>query len=516
MLDLLSQISCVADGGNETINDTKAAVTEIACSICEHNAPPVRSNLHGAIVHKSRIEALFTKLIRLPALAESRRPRVAAMLAIRRVILHCEDTELLNLETSGIGQWCLQSLNSSLRELRIAAGRVLATFSLARPEPVISSMVLPARPAEANGAGNPRVNQAKAPFTDGNFRTNVSNGSSPMKTQDLISRNRKNSIAFLKSISDKNQPNLTETFIMAWGQLGTVVWEHELNLVLIKLLEYLGSNNNIVSACAFNELLNLADARRVTPRRLFEPFWPNLAYMTTKDMVQRPQMSRTIAELLQVSVNELLLLIQTHALPWLVLDKQKDVIQKIAEARQESEVWLPLIDPANLAATLALLLVQDTDDIASFAKSRLEELSTHFQSEPLVNLLQVEPVLTVIELLKAAGDADETKKAPVSQSSMHLWRKLMHLQVRKALDTMAKMMIPANKETRAKKSDHTARFIHSQLLGLMACLFDVINDQSLPDPERRRYIRAMEEMIRVSRGYASTARPQVRAIRVRP
>ncbi|KAF5600040.1 UVSB PI-3 kinase [Fusarium pseudoanthophilum] len=495
MLDLLSRISCASDGGNETMKDAKAAVTETACSICEHNAPPVRSNLHGAIVHKSRVEALFTKLIRLPALAESRRPRVAAMLAIRRVILHCEDTELLNLETSGIGQWCLQSLNSSVRELRVAAGRVLATFSLARPEPILSSMVLPARPAEANGVGNPRVNQAQATFTDGNFRPNVSNGSSPMKTQDLISRNRKNSIAFLKSISDKNQPNLTETFIMAWGQLGTVVWEHELNLVLIKLLEYLGSNNNIVSACAFNELLNLAEARRVTPRRLFEPFWPNLAYMTTKDMVQRPQMSRTIAELLQVSVNELLLLIQTHALPWLVLDKQKDVIQKIAEARQESEVWLPLIDPANLAATLALLLVQDTDDIASFAKSRLEELSTHFQTEPLVNLLQVEPVLTVIELLKAAGDADETKKAPV----------------RKALDTMAKMMIPANKETRAKKSDHTARFIHSQLLGLMACLFDVINDQSLPDPERRRYVRAMEEMIRVSRGYASTARPQMSA-----
>jgi serine/threonine-protein kinase ATR len=235
-----------------------------------------------------------------------------------------------------------------------------------------------------------------------------------MKRQDLISRNRKNSIAFLKSISDNNQPHLTETFIMAWGQLGTVVWEHELNLVLIKLLEYLGSSNNIVSAFAFNELLNLADARRVTPRRLFEPFWPNLAYMVTKDMVQRPQMSRTIAELLQVSVNELLLLIQTHALPWLVLDKQKDVIQKIAEARRESEIWLPLIDPANLAATLALLLVQDFEDIASFAKSRLDELSAHFQTEPLANLLQVEPVLTVIELLKAAGDADETRKALVS------------------------------------------------------------------------------------------------------
>ncbi|KAF4435407.1 putative UVSB PI-3 kinase [Fusarium austroafricanum] len=476
VLDLLSRIPCVADSESR-------------------NTLPTCSTSHSAIIHKSRVESLFTKLIRLPALAESRRPRVAAMMALRRVILHCEDTELLNLETSRLGQWCLQSLNSSVRELRIAAGRVLATFSLTRPEPILLSMVLAARPAEPNDTRNQRVNQVQAPSPNGNFHPNATSGTSPMKRQDLISRNRKNSIAFLKSTSDKNQSNLTETFIMAWSQLGTVVWEHELNLVLIKLLEYLGSSNNIVSACAFNELLNLADARRVTPRRLFEPFWPNLAYMATKDMVQRPQMSRNIAELLQVSVNELLLLIQTHALPWLVLDKQKDVIQKIAEARQESEIWLPLIDPANLAATVALLLIQDTEDIAGFAKSRLDELSTHFQTEPLVNLLQVEPVLTVIELLKAAGDTDESRKAPV----------------RKALDTMAKMVMPVTKETRAKKSDHTARFIHSTLLGLMACLFDVINDQSLPDPERRRYIRAMEEMIRVSRGYASTARPQISA-----
>jgi serine/threonine-protein kinase ATR len=337
------------------------------------------------------------------------------MMALRKVILHCDDAELLNLETSGLGQWCLQSLNSSMRELRIAAGRVLATFSLTRPEPVLASIILPARPADGSDGKTARLEQFQEPSsTHGNVDSNAADGSSSMKRQDLISRNRKNSIALLKSISDKNPPNLTETFIMAWGQLGIVVWEHELNLVLIKLLEYLGSSNNVVSAFAFNELLNLAEARRVTPRRLFEPFWPNLAYMATRDMVQRPQMSRTIAELLQVSVNELLLLIQTHALPWLVLDKQKDVIQKIAEARQESEIWLPLIDPANLAATLALLLIQDTEDIAAFAKSRLDELSAHFETETLVSLLQVEPVLTVMELLKAAGDSDESKKAPVS------------------------------------------------------------------------------------------------------
>jgi serine/threonine-protein kinase ATR len=232
--------------------------------------------------------------------------------------------------------------------------------------------------------------------------------------EEVFARNRKTAIALLKSTSDQDPPHLVETRILAWGQVGRVASEDELNLVLIKLVEYLGNNNNIVSAFTFNELLNLAESRNTTPRRLFEPFWKSLAYMATKDMIQRPQRSRAIAELLQISVNELLLLIQTHALPWLVLDKRQDVIQKITEARQETETWMPLMDGSNLAATLALLLVQDTGDIEGFTKSRLDDLSVHFHSLPLLNLFQSEPVLITMELLKTAANADETKRSLVS------------------------------------------------------------------------------------------------------
>ncbi|KAM5379618.1 hypothetical protein ACJZ2D_003812 [Fusarium nematophilum] len=492
-LDLLSRICCLADSEPATSDRPLAAAPEFQCSICDMTPFSMHSVSHEAILHKSRVEGLFAKLARLPSLAESRRPRVAAMMAMRRLILHSDDAELLNLETSTLGQWCLQSLNSSVRELRIAAGRVLATFSLDRQESALTQVVLPARLPGANDLKNQRIPDLQAsPTTAGSSATD---GTSSMKHQDLVSRNRKNSIAFLKSISEKNQANLTETFIMAWGQLGAVVCEDELNLVLIKLLGYLGSGNSIVSAFAFNQLLNLAELRGVTTRQLFEPFWPSLAYMATKDMVHRPQMSRTIAELLQVSVNELLLLIQTHALPWLVLDKQRDVIQKIAEARREPEMWLPLMDPSNLAATLALLLIQDTEDIAGFSKSRLDEISPHFQKESLLSLFESEPVLIVMELLKAAGEADESKKG----------------SVRKALNTMAMTILAANKETRSKKADATGRFIQSHLLGLMARLTDVINDPNLPVQERRRYIRAMEEMIKVCKGYARIARPQMSA-----
>ncbi|KAJ4323015.1 serine/threonine-protein kinase M1 [Fusarium piperis] len=364
------------------------------------------------------------------------------------------------------------------------------------PEPIFTRMVLPTRQPGGKSIANQPISNLQASAAHGSARSSATDGTSPMKRQDLVHRNRKNSIAFLKSISEKNRANLTETFIMAWGQLGTVVCEDELNMVLIKLMEYLGSSNNIVSAFAFNELLNLSEARGVTPRGLFEPFWPNLAYMATKDMVHRPQMSRVIAELLQVSVNELLLVIQTHAVPWLVLDKQKGVIQKISEARQDPRDWMVVMDPPNLAATLALLLIQETDDITAFAKSRLNEISTHFHTAPIIELLQTEPVLTVMELLKVAGEADESKKAPV----------------RKALNTIASMILAENKDIRAmKKGEKTPRFIQSHLLGLMARLTEVINDPNLPFQERRRYIRAMEQMLCVIKDSARFARPQIAA-----
>lgn len=314
---------------------------------------------------------IFLNLTQFGPFIDSKRPRIAAMIALRRLALHCSDAELLDLEKSSLGQWCLQSLNSSVRELRIASGRTLAAF------------VLPGRTAIPN---------------------------------DLIRRNRQNCIALLKSASEKRQPHLTETCIMAWGQFGRVAEEDELNLILIQLLEYLGDNNTVISAFAFNELAKLADSRGVTARRLLAPYWRSLAYLATKDMVQRPQRSRVIAELVQMSVAELLLLIQTHALPWLVLDKRRDIIQKIAEARQEKEIFRVIMEDRNLGAILSLLLIQDTQDITGFAKSRLDEISPHFRSNSLQSLLQTGPVTVAMELLMAAGDADQQRKPLVCSS----------------------------------------------------------------------------------------------------
>lgn len=364
IVNLLGYVGCASDAAyNKSTNHSA-----IECSICE-NSGQGKAKI-SLCTSKSTVRSIFSKLVRQRTFLESRQTRIVAMIALRKLVFHCEDGEFIDLEVSSAAQWCLQSLNSSIRELRIAAGRTLSTFMPSSSTPYINTAALV--------------------------------------------RNRKNSIALLRSASEQDLPHMVESRIMVWGQIGKIVTEEELNLVLIKLLDYLGSNNTVEAAVAFNELLNVADTHRMPPRRLLEPFWNSLAYMVVKDMIQRPQRSRAIAELLQVSINDLLLLIQSHALPWLVLDRQKDVIQKIAEARGEKEIWGPIMDIGNLPSVLSLLMLQESDDIETFTKSRLNDVSSHFHSLPLLDLVQAEQTTLATELLKAAAEGDESRKQKVS------------------------------------------------------------------------------------------------------
>ncbi|KAI8305585.1 Protein kinase rad3 [Colletotrichum sp. SAR11_240] len=313
----------------------------------------------------------------------------------------------------------------------------------------------------------------------------------------VVHRNRKNALGLLKAASEKDAVIFHETGVMAWSQLGRVVTGDELNIVLHQLLEYLGSSNSLISSCAFNEINNLAAARHVAPRRLFEPFWRNLAYFAVKDMVARPQISRSLAEILQISVNEFLLLIQTHALPWLVLMKKRDVIQKIAEARGEKDVGFPVMDSINIGPVLGLLLVQDVPDVAQFTMARLVEFAPTLADTTLADVIQAELVMVVLELLKAAAEADEARKARVID----------------AITTMCNLVMAANKE-KPKKGNLIGRFLQAYMLGLMARLADVINDfhgLCLPPEEQIRCIRALEEAIKLCQSYVRIARPHIAA-----
>jgi serine/threonine-protein kinase ATR len=330
----------------------------------------------------------------------------------------------------------------------------------------------------------------------------------------VVSRKRKNALEFLKTLSDRDVMHLHESCIMVWGQVGRVVDDADLSLALLGLVEYLGHRNTIVSAWAFSEIMNVADSRGISPKRLFQPYWSSLAFSVVKDLVTKPQTASKVAELLQLpgGVPELLRLLQRHALPWLVFKKKRDVIQKFAEARGETESYEPCIDTANLASILALLLTQEVPDIASFAMSLLRNISQRFKEPELVDLLRTDALLVALELFKIAADGDENRRSRVSGLPRPVRQSRPNRpQVRTALATVGTLLVDP-KYKKDKKSEIIGRYIEQHALGLASKLGETITDSLGSNPpmqDRRACIRTMEEMLRICRTSMCNARPQV-------
>ncbi|KAK4192472.1 protein kinase rad3 [Podospora australis] len=453
LVDLISRLFCAADNALELRRRSTTDDFQFDCKVCSGNGSALSADHHDANVKSIGVD-LFSKVITSPVFPVSKRTRIYAMIVLRRLAKHSPGDMFWDLETSIPGQWCLQSLHSSIRELRIAAGRVLPFF--------ICDSTL--------------VDHA----------------------HDVVKRNVGVALGILKKHFERGGDHLQETCIMAWGQVGRVASDDELNLVLIQLVEYLGHRNNIVSAFAFNEILNLADSRGETPRRLFQPFWSNLAFSVVKDLAANPQTTARVAELLKMSVQELLRVVQKHALPWLVLSRRRNVIQKIAEARGDTETWQPLMDTTNAPSILARLLAQDVPDVAEHAMSLLRHVSEHFSETSLVELLRTEPHPIALELLKAGAVAvDDDRRS----------------QTRKALSTLATLLLNESKDKK-KKSHVIGRFLQPYAFPLTYRLVEVISDTYMVNPplqEQKVCLRAMEEMIRITGQYICDARPQISA-----
>jgi serine/threonine-protein kinase ATR len=122
----LGYIPCAGAGTLTLSYDREGNVCDRKCSVCDSGDPKSPMEIAYDPTLAAEAIATFAKLVDLPEFEESRTPRVQGMLALRHFAMHFKDGEFLDLETSKLGQWCLKSLRSSMRELRIAAGYGLA------------------------------------------------------------------------------------------------------------------------------------------------------------------------------------------------------------------------------------------------------------------------------------------------------------------------------------------------------------------------------------------------------
>ncbi|KAK3935676.1 protein kinase rad3 [Diplogelasinospora grovesii] len=456
VINLLTRIPCAGDNRLVALRDGQGIPISFECSVCDGGrAGNLSKRPPGQLPGQwdgftDTVSDVFTKMLQLDVISESKRARVVAMMALRRILRHSRAQEIWDLEKSIPGQWCLQSLQSSVRELRVAAGRTLSLFL--------------AEPSEA---------QCEV---------------------DTVRRNRAIALGILKSLSDTDDDNVHETCVMAWGQVGRVMGGlasvEEFNLVLIKLVEYLGHGNAVVSSSALGEIQRLAGHRREDAKQLFLPFWDSLAYPVVKDLDAKPQTANMVARLLGMDVRSLLLGIQKHALPWLVLTKKREVIQMIADVRGDKEIWQPCVDAQNLTSILALLLLQGVPDSVGYAMSLLRAVSAQFDLLGPFELFRSDPIPPIMEILIAASGGGKARNRDRALAAL----------------TAVARVLSAN--------DQIGPFLKPHALGLTTRLSEVINDTtgtSHPVQEKRRCLGALEMMITQGNEHVSIALPQISA-----
>lgn len=149
--------------------------------------------------------------------------------------------------------------------------------------------------------------------------------------------------------------------------------------------------------------------------KLFAPYWRTVAVTVVQDLQRRPQIAQQLSDILAMSVPEFLSSTQFYTMPFFVLTKKQEILQRIADACGQS-IMVLCREHNNLASVLSNILLQSSSDVENLVMSLLNAVSPEFNNVDCSELLKSEPQATATELLKFAGEDDEGKRSKLSLS----------------------------------------------------------------------------------------------------
>lgn len=309
--------------------------------------------------HRNLAYKLLVKLLDQPCLQKSKNLRVWSMIAVECICSHSTASKYLDLNISSAGKWCLQGLRSSAREVRIAAGNALLAFL----------------------------------------------GPSIHFDERLCRQNRLVALNFLRTLLDCEDQRIHETVLLLLGPVASRCGENEWNLILLQFVDYLGNTNPLLYGLASIELRKLAASSNMSSEEMFRPYWRTIAPAVVKDLLSRPQKAQHLADLLGISVNQLLVITQQDTVPYLVFSRNRMVLERIAQAcGHETDLWSQCTQPRVLTNTLALLLSNYAENCEVNAGEHLREMNPDFKNEDFTRLLKVDPISVACEIMKIAAD----------------------------------------------------------------------------------------------------------------
>ncbi|KAL4803894.1 hypothetical protein BDV18DRAFT_166188 [Aspergillus unguis] len=442
-IDTLGRLPCAIAGSLRTAMQG-ASMAEQSCQACDDERQGSTQS-HEQISGSDDLCHILAFII--PKISRSSSVRVTTMTTLKRILMHTSSLRHLQLSSSVFGDFLLSSLRSSVRELRVVAGNSVICFV-------------------RKDLGHE--------IRRGNFVVILD---------------------WLRNLSEKHETALHETCIMTLCRLARFSNDEEMNIILLRLIEYLGHPNPFTCGVAYTELSKLAQQLAVTAAGLFRPFWRTLSVIVAKNLQTRPYMAEQLCDLLGMTVDDFLRLTEVYVLPHLVSSRKKEIIARIGGAYKDVKTPFDICsEKDNLAAILAFLLCQPSSDPQKMIMSTLSAVDSAFEGRTLAELVRIEPILIACDLLKGLGDTGENKGARFEHALFNL-----------------ASLVPAKSGHVSKKSNLVGQFIEEHVLGIITQFAHAINDFQVRQPiiEKKRNIIAIGTMIKVAPGHVSSALPQI-------
>ncbi|CBF79340.1 protein kinase MEC1 [Aspergillus nidulans FGSC A4] len=443
VLDNLSRLPC-AFGGSSTTTVQGDLLRKQLCRMCDEECQD--SDLFKGQTDESDELCLILTFV-VPKISRSSNIRVITMATMKRILMHTLSSTHLQLSNSIFGDFILNSLRSSLRELRVLAGQSIVCF----------------------------VRHCL--------------------DHETRRRNFVVILNWLKNLTEEQETALHETCIMSLCRLARFSNDEEMNIILLRLVEYLGHPNPFLCGVAYTEISKLAQHLVMSPAGLFRPFWRTLSVTVVKNLQSRPYMAEQLCDLLGMTVDDFLRLTEVYVLPHLVLWRKREVIARIGCTYKDAKTPFDICsEKDNLAAILAFLLCQPSSEPQKMIMSTLSAVDPAFNGRTLAELVRIEPILIACDLLKGLGDSEDEKGAKFQQ----------------ALRILASL-VPRKSAYASKKSNLVGHFIEEHVLGIITQFAHAINDFQIRQPlvEKKRNIMAIGAMIKVAPGHVSSALPQI-------
>lgn len=121
VLEYVGKLSCALTGNLVQRPSEVISREMLFCEVCDGVQKKQKEEYNGQGEEEfGNLWEIFNFI--LPKLTRTPGPRIAAMIALRRLLMHSTNLNQMQLSTSTSGEFCLHSLRSSIRELRIATG----------------------------------------------------------------------------------------------------------------------------------------------------------------------------------------------------------------------------------------------------------------------------------------------------------------------------------------------------------------------------------------------------------